>query len=39
MKNHTVYFDTITCLNTAISRCKAPEEGGLINGRKCKNNL
>lgn len=36
MKNHTVYYDTITRLSTAISQCKDPEEVALMTAESVK---
>jgi len=36
MENHTIYYDTITRLTTAISHCKDPEEVALITAESVK---
>jgi len=36
MENHTIYYDTITRLTTAISQCKDPEEVALITAESVK---
>jgi len=36
MENHTVYYDTIIRLTTAISQCKDPEEVALITAESVK---
>jgi signal transduction protein with GAF and PtsI domain len=36
MENHTMYYDTITRLTTAISQCKDPEEVALITAESVK---
>lgn len=36
MENHTLYYDTITRLTTAISQCKDPEEVALITAESVK---
>jgi len=36
MENHTIYYDTITRLTTAISQCKDPEEVALITVESVK---
>ncbi|MCK5836905.1 MAG: GAF domain-containing protein, partial [Desulfobacula sp.] len=36
MENHTMYYDTITRLTTAISQCKDPEEVALIASESVK---
>ncbi len=36
MENHTMYYDTVTRLTTAISQCKDPEEVALITAESVK---
>ncbi|NOX34241.1 MAG: GAF domain-containing protein [Deltaproteobacteria bacterium] len=36
MENHTIYYDTIVRLTTAISQCKDPEEVALITAESVK---
>jgi len=36
MENHTIYYDTIIRLTTAISQCKDPEEVALITAESVK---
>lgn len=36
MENHTIYYDTITRLTTAISQCKDPEEVALMTVENVK---
>ncbi|MBU8849449.1 MAG: GAF domain-containing protein [Desulfobacterales bacterium] len=36
MENHTMYYDTITRLTTAISQCRDPEEVALITAESVK---
>ena len=36
METHTIYYDTITRLTTAISQCKDPEEVALITAESVK---
>ena len=36
MENHTIYYDTITRLTTAISQCKDPQEVALITAESVK---
>lgn len=36
MENHTMYYDTITRLTTAISQCRDPEEVALITAEAVK---
>ncbi len=36
MENHTMYYDAITRLTTAISQCKDPEEVALITAESVK---
>ncbi len=36
MENHTLYYDTITRLTTAISQCRDPEEVALITAESVK---
>ena len=36
MENHTMSYDTITRLTTAISQCKDPEEVALITAESVK---
>jgi len=36
MENHTIYYDTITRLTTAISQCKDPEEVALMTAESVK---
>lgn len=36
MNSHTIYYDTITRLTTAISHCKEPEEVALITAESVK---
>jgi len=36
MENHTIYYDTITRLTTAISQCKDPEDVALITAESVK---
>jgi signal transduction protein with GAF and PtsI domain len=36
MENHTMYYDTITQLTTAISQCKEPEEVALMTAKNVK---
>ena len=36
MKNHTVYYDTLVRLTSAISQCKDPEEVALITAESVK---
>ena len=36
MENHTLYYDTITRLTTAISQCKDPEEVAYITAESVK---
>ena len=36
MENHTIYYDTITRLTTAISQCKDPEEVALVTAESVK---
>ncbi len=36
MENHTLYYDTITRLTSAISQCKDPEEVALITAESVK---
>ena len=36
MENHSIYYDTITRVTTAISQCKDPEEVALITAESVK---